>query len=163
MEEREAFGRLRLVCPVCGFVHFRDPKAGVSVLVEQEGQVLLVQRAIEPGLGLWALPSGFIEWDESAEHAAIRECDEETGLIIDRVQLLEVTHYTEDFRGPGINLTFRAEVVGGCLHPGDEVLAAQFFPAARLPSPDQIAFASHRRLLEAWRSSTADRRLSESC
>lgn len=156
LEERETFDRLRPICPVCGFVHFRDPKAGVSVMVEQEGQILLVQRAIEPGLGLWALPSGFIEWDESAEQAVIRECREETGLIVDRVQLLEVTHYTEDFRGPGINLTFRAEVVGGRLHPGSEVMAACFFPPARLPAPDRIAFASHRRLLEEWQSSAAD-------
>lgn len=159
LEEKEAFDRLRLTCPVCGYVHFRDPKAGVSVVVEQNGQILLVQRAIEPGQGLWGLPSGFIEWDESAEHAAIRECQEETGLTVDNLQLLEVTHYTEDFRGPGINLTFRAEVVGGRLHPGDEALAARFFAPAELPSPGQIAFASHYRLLERWRSSTANRGL----
>lgn len=161
LEEREAFDRLRPVCPVCGFIYFRDPKAGVSVMVEQEGQILLVQRAIEPGQGLWGLPSGFIEWDESAEQAAIRECWEETGLIVDRVQLLEVTHYSEDFRGPGINLTFRAEVVGGRLQPGNEVMAAGFFPPAGLPSPNQIAFASHRRLLEEWRNSIAHGRVSD--
>jgi 8-oxo-dGTP diphosphatase len=152
LEKRVAFGRLRPVCPACGFVHLRDPKVGVSVLVEQEGRVLLVQRAIEPGQDQWCLPSGFVEWDEPPETAAARECLEETGLAVKVLNLVEATHYTDDFRGPGVNLTFRAQVTGGRLQPGDDAATIRFFAPAELPLAETVAFASHRRVLEQWRA-----------
>ncbi|MFN2166404.1 MAG: NUDIX domain-containing protein, partial [Anaerolineae bacterium] len=55
LEERLAFERLRKVCPVCGFVHFRALKVGVSLLVEDRDRILLVRRAVEPGMGKWGL------------------------------------------------------------------------------------------------------------
>jgi ADP-ribose pyrophosphatase YjhB (NUDIX family) len=155
LEERLAFDRKRCVCPACGFVHFREPKVGVSVLVEQAGKILLVQRAIDPGEGLWSLPSGFVEWDEPPDAAAIRECAEETGLVVGALDLLDVRHYTDDYRGPGLNLTYRARVTGGSLRPGDDAQAARWFAPAELPPAEQIAFVSHRFALERWR--TADR------
>jgi 8-oxo-dGTP diphosphatase len=153
LEERLAFDRLRPVCPACGFIHFRNPKVGVSVLVEANGQVLLVRRAIDPGLGKWCLPSGFVEWDESPQAAAIRECAEETGLAVAILELMDAVHYTADFRGAGVNLTYRAQVTGGVLQPGDDAEAARFFTPAELPPAGEIAFASHRQALERWQAS----------
>ena len=149
--EQLAFGRLRLTCSKCGFVHFRDPKVGVSVLVTRNRQVLLVQRAIEPGLDQWCLPAGFVEWDEAPETAASRECSEETGLIVTSLELLEAVHYTQDFRGPGINLIYRARVAGGSLLPGDDAADVRWFSADGLPSQEEIAFHSHYVALERWR------------
>jgi 8-oxo-dGTP diphosphatase len=151
LEERPAFGRVRPVCVACGYVYFRDPKVGVSVLIEQEGRLLLVQRAIEPGLGQWCLPSGFVEWDEAPQAAAVRECAEETGLEVAIAGLLEANQYTADFRGPGINLTYLARVSGGHLRPGDDAGEARFFALSELPPDEQIAFASHRRAVSRWR------------
>ncbi|MCL7454186.1 MAG: NUDIX domain-containing protein [Anaerolineae bacterium] len=150
VEEREAFGRTRHVCPACGYVHFRSPKLGVSIMVEQEGQILLVQRAIEPGLGKWSLPSGFMEWDEAPEVAAVRECAEETGLVVDHLELVTVDHYDDDFRGPGLNLTYRGQVASGTLRPADDAASVRFFAPEGLPSLEGVAFQSHRRLLERW-------------
>jgi len=151
LQERQAFERLRPVCPRCGFVHFRELKVGVSVLVEREGQILLVQRAVEPGLGHWSLPSGFVEWDEHPEVAAMRECQEETGLTVALTGLYGVRHYTDDYRGPGINLTYAAQVQGGRVQAGDDAQAARFFAPADLPPPEEIAFQGHRSILERWR------------
>jgi ADP-ribose pyrophosphatase YjhB (NUDIX family) len=153
LEERLAFDRLRKVCPACGFVHFRTPKVGVSVLVESAGQVLLVQRAIEPGQGKWGLPAGFVEWDEAPEAAATRECLEETGLLLTDLEFLEVSHYRRDFRGPGINLTYRGQVAGGSPRPGEDAARVRWFSPHDLPSPEMIAFRTHHLLLERWRQS----------
>jgi 8-oxo-dGTP diphosphatase len=150
LEERLAFDRLRSVCPACGFVHFRAPKVGVSMLVEQGDRLLLIRRAVEPGQGKWCLPSGFVEWDESPQAAAVRECKEETGLVVADACLLDVTHYTDDFRGPGINLTYCVTVQGGTLRPGDDAAETQFFSASELPPEEAIAFQSHRLLLAKW-------------
>jgi ADP-ribose pyrophosphatase YjhB (NUDIX family) len=152
LEVRLAFDRLRPTCPACGFVHFREPKVGVSVLVEQGGSVLLVQRAVDPGLGKWGLPSGFVEWDEAPEDAARRECAEETGLRVALLGLPDVVHYTDDFRGPGINLTYHARVSGGVLRPGDDASAVRFFSPTELPPAEGIAFTGHVRALEQWRA-----------
>jgi 8-oxo-dGTP diphosphatase len=153
LEEGLAFDRLRPTCPSCGFVHFQTPKVGVSVLVEGAGKVLLVQRAVDPGKGNWSLPSGFVEWDETPEAAARRECAEETGLILADLELLDVRHYSDDFRGPGINLTYRGRVAGGHLEPGDDAQEARFVSPAGLPAPAAIAFRGHKLILERWRSS----------
>jgi hypothetical protein len=68
------------------------------------------------------------------------------------VELLRVNHYTDDFRGPGINLTFRAQVLGGNLRPGDDAAAIRFFAPAELPPAQAVAFIGHRRALEQWRA-----------
>ncbi|MEJ2735593.1 MAG: NUDIX domain-containing protein [Anaerolineae bacterium] len=150
LEIREAFDRLRSVCPVCGFVGFRTPKVGVSLLVEEGHRVLLVRRGVEPGAGMWSLPSGFVEWDESPEAAAVRECAEETGLLVAVAELLSVRQYTDDYRGPGINLTYRVQVTGGNLQPGDDAVEARFFAPDELPTEQAIAFRGHRLVLRQW-------------
>ncbi|NIV33420.1 MAG: NUDIX domain-containing protein, partial [Anaerolineae bacterium] len=155
LEERLAFERLRSVCTACGFVHFRAPKVGVSLLVEHKEQILLVRRAVDPGIGQWSFPSGFVEWDESPEVAAARECAEETGLILSDLELLGVSHYTDDFRGPGINLFYQGRVASGTLLPGDDAAEACFFSCAELPSADEIAFQGHRLWLERWLQQSA--------
>jgi len=149
MEKRFLFGRMRLYCPACGNVVFRDPKVGAGVVVEKEGRILLVRRAQSPGKGKWSLPAGFVEWDEDPKEAARRECIEETGLLVRINSLWDVYHYGHDFRGPGILIVYRAEVVGGELRPSEEVMEARFFAPDEIPQ--DIAFESNRRILARWR------------
>ena len=157
LESRLAFDRVRPTCPACGFVHFLAPKVGVSVLIEKGDRLLLVRRAVEPEVGQWSLPSGFVEWDEAPEAAAARECAEETGLVLSGLALVEVRHYSDDYRGPGINLTYRGQVAGGTLSPGDDAADAQFFAAGELPPVEQIAFQGHRLMLKRWQEQSLGR------
>ena len=66
------------------------------------------------------------------------------------IGLLDVYHYRSDFRGSGIIIIYRAEVVGGKLQPGDDASEARFFGPAELPQ--EIAFASNREALRRWQS-----------
>ncbi|MGQ9794251.1 MAG: NUDIX domain-containing protein [Anaerolineae bacterium] len=149
LSDRFVFGRTRRVCPSCGFVHFVDPKVGVAVLVEHEGKVLLVRRAVRPSRGAWCLPSGFVESDEDPIEAAARECLEETGLQVRITGLLHLGSYRNDPRGAGIIIFYQAQVVGGQLIPGDDADAAQFFSPPEIP--ENIAFLSNREILHRWR------------
>jgi len=143
------FGRSRQVCPECGFVHFVDPKVGAGVLAVWEGKVVLVRRAVVPALGLWCLPSGFVEYDEAPEHAAVREFLEETGLEVQLTGLLDVRQYRNDTRGPGIIILYRGQVVGGEARAGDDAGEVGLFGPDELP--EDIAFGTHRQALARWR------------
>ena len=148
LTDKFVFGRKRRVCPGCGFIFFRNPKVATGALVEQDGKVLLVRRAVDPKQGWWCIPSGFVEHDEAPQEAALRECKEETGLDVRLTGLLDVYHYRSDFRGSGILIVYRAEVVGGELRPGDDASEARFFGPTELPQ--EIAFASNREALRRW-------------
>ena len=72
------------VCPTCDFVFYLNPKLVAGAIPAEDGRVLLVLRAIEPALGKWTFPGGFVEWGESVGEAAVRETQEETGLAVHR-------------------------------------------------------------------------------
>lgn len=148
---QERFGRDRLTCEVCGYIFFRDPKIGAGVFIVQDGKVLLIQRGVNPGMDLWCFPSGFMEHDETPESAAIREAKEETGLDVVLDELVGLHSYLDPARGNGILVLYQAHVVGGTLTPGDDAKGACYFAPDELPPPSEIAFRTHRLVLQAWR------------
>jgi len=141
LEHHFRFGQVRPVCPACGWIYFADPKVAAGVLVEQDGQVLLVRRVNEPGQGLWSFPAGFIDAREDPAHAAARECLEETGLVVEVTGLLHLISGSEHPRGADIILVYAAHVIGGALQAGDDADRAQFFPHDALPP---LAFRATR-------------------
>ncbi len=85
-------GRERLYCDSCERFVWRNPSPVAAMIVhDDDGKVLLVKRGIEPGKGKWSIPAGFLEIDESATEAAIRELEEETGLIAEKNNI-QYTH-----------------------------------------------------------------------
>lgn len=149
LDEREAFGRLRPVCPGCGHVHFIDPRVAVGVLVEKDGQVLLVRRAIVPGQGKWTLPAGFVDAGEDPRKAAERECREETGLHVRVGELLDVLYAKEHPRGASIFIVYQGQITGGEMDANDDVDQVAFFSPDDLPP---LAFSTTTRILERWQS-----------
>jgi len=148
MREAQAAGRTRLICPDCGFVLYQNPVPGAGVLVEMEGGVVLIRRGHDPFEGRWALPSGFIEADESIEEAAIRECREETGLDVELIELFGVDSFPEGPGQSGIIIFYRARPIGGELRPGDDAAEAAVFAPDALP--EDMAFRTHRTVLSRW-------------
>lgn len=121
-------------------MHFRDPKVGVGVLVrDDDGRLLLVQRANEPAQGLWSLPAGFVDAEEDPRAAAARECLEETGLEVEVGAVVDV--YPSAEGAASFFLVFTATCVGGALAAGDDASDARFFADDELPP---LAFASTR-------------------
>jgi ADP-ribose pyrophosphatase YjhB (NUDIX family) len=140
----ERFGRPRPVCPSCGWIYFADPKVAAAALIEQDGRVLLVRRAIDPLRGLWSLPAGFVDAGEDPTEAIQRECLEETGLTVRVTGLVDVFYGQEHPRGAHIVIVYRAQVQEGSLQAGDDVDQATFFALDEMP---ELAFTSTRKVL----------------
>ena len=145
LRRRIAFGRRRLVCPACGYVHFDDPKVAVGVLAERRGRLLLVKRNHEPHLGEWSFPSGYVDAGEVLEEAAVRETKEETGLDVRLGPLLGAWSTAGE---RVIFLAYAARVTGGRIEVGAECQDARFFAPEALPP---LAFPHDAAVLEAWR------------
>ena len=108
LARKQWMGSERSYCPACGFIHFRDPKVSVGVLLRDDDKILLVRRAVIPRIGYWAVPSGFVEYDEGAQEAAAREVLEETGLEVVVGRALDV-YRNADPAKPGIFIIFEAK------------------------------------------------------
>ena len=71
--------RERRVCDGCGFIDYVNPRIVAGVVAHREGKILLCRRAIEPRMGFWTLPAGFMELGETTSQGAARETSEELG------------------------------------------------------------------------------------
>lgn len=66
------------------------PIVGVGAIIIQNGKILLEKRKNDPGRGKWSIPGGIVELGESLEQTVIREVQEETGLVVDEPELIDV-------------------------------------------------------------------------
>jgi ADP-ribose pyrophosphatase YjhB (NUDIX family) len=140
---KHLYGSDRPWCPSCGYIVFRDPKLSVGGLIVQDGRVLLVRRGVIPRRGFWAMPSGFVEYDEQPRRALAREIREETGLEAIIGDVLEALPMADPHK-KGVFLLFAGRVIGGELQAGDDVTEARWFPLDAIPW-DEIAFPKHLR------------------
>jgi 8-oxo-dGTP diphosphatase len=114
------------------------------VLVEQ-GRVLLVKRRWDPRAGSWCLPAGFMEAGETPEQTAVRELEEETGVIAQLTGLFGVYAGFDDPRVRAVLILYAAVATGGTQRAGDDAIELAWYPLDALP--DDLAFASHRQAL----------------
>jgi 8-oxo-dGTP diphosphatase len=129
----------RLVCSRCGFIFYLDPKVAVgTIITDDNGGILLVRRAIEPGYGKWVFPGGFVDRGEEVMVAAVREAREETGLNVQLERLLNVYSYKGSVP---VIIVYTATMIGGCLACDDEGLEARFFAPEAIPW-NELAFRS---------------------
>jgi len=147
MVNRLAHGKMRHVCPACGFIHFDDPKVAVAVFIERDHRVLLVRRAMNPERGKWALPAGYVDYGEDPREAARREVREETGLEVEITRLVSVES-NPGISGASIVIVYAASVVNGVARPQDDAEDVLWLSAFD-PLPE-LAFDSTRTVLSAW-------------
>jgi 8-oxo-dGTP diphosphatase len=106
------------------------PIIGVGGVVVQNNQVLLARRGTEPLKGQWSIPGGMLEVGESLKHGVKRELEEETGLEVAVLDLIEVCQRIipapagAPQQGPHYHyviLDYLCTSVGGKLHPGGDI------------------------------------------
>lgn len=142
--------RLRLSCPGCGWVHYRNPTVGVAVILIRQSEA---DRPVEILLGErrdggWCIPCGHVEWDETIQQAARREIEEETGL---QVELGTVFAVHSNFHNPQqhtVGVWFRGQAKSGSLRPAGDLLAAAYYPLDQLP---ELKFPTDRQVIKKLR------------
>lgn len=148
----EADHRPRLVCPD-GHVTWRNPRMVVGTLPIRGGRVYLARRDIEPGLGRWTCPGGFLELGESTQEGARRETEEETELRVEIGRLIGV--YSRPHAGV-VTIMYEASVVGGAPEPAAETSEVRDFGPDELPWAE-LAFSTVESALRDWVASLPGR------
>lgn len=137
----------RPTCPACGFVYYANPKLAVGTIIRtDDGRLVLVRRAIEPGYGRWVFPGGFVDRGEPLAAAAVRETREECGLDVRLDGLVNVYSY------PGrdaVIVVYAASRVGGELRPDEESFEVALFAVDEIPW-SALAFRSTRDALRDY-------------
>src|SRR5215468_11029864 len=128
----------RHVCDACGTIHYQNPRLVVGCVPEYEGKILLCRRGIEPRLGFWTVPAGFMENGETLQQAAARETYEEALARVEIGSLLTVVHV---LHAQQVHVFFRAKMTGAEFGPGAESLEATLVRPEDIPWGD-IAFPS---------------------
>jgi ADP-ribose pyrophosphatase YjhB (NUDIX family) len=130
--------RHRLVCQRCGTIHYVNPKIITGCLPVWENKVLLCRRAIEPRLGLWNVPAGFLEIGETIEQGAAREVWEEAAA---EVKIFGVLNVFTLLKYQMVYVHFWGELVNGAFGVGEESSETKLFSEAELHW-QEIAFES---------------------
>jgi len=134
----------RYICESCQTIHYQNPKIITGCIATWQGKILLCRRAIEPRYGLWTLPAGFMENNETAQQGAARETMEEAQAKITDVKLFGV------FNIPHISqvyMMFSGEVKDGKSAPGQESIEVEWFEEANIPWKE-LAFPVVQESLE---------------
>ena len=113
------------------------PMLTADCMVTRGGKVLLVRRGNEPFKGCWVLPGGFMEMDETIEHCAVRELQEETGLQVVESDLKLIGIYStpgRDPRGRTVTAAYAVQVPSDALaQAGDDAAEVCWWPLNNLP------------------------------
>ena len=136
----------RHVCTDCGRIHYENPKMVVGCIPEWDNRILLCRRAIEPRLGLWTVPAGFMENGETTAEGAMRETLEEANArveILGLYALFNIPHISQ------VYMLFRARLLDLEFSAGAETLETRLFREDEIPW-QQLAFATVKRTLRHY-------------
>lgn len=132
-----------------------SPAVGI-ILYNDQNEVMVIERGIEPGLGKLDAPGGFCDGLETYENAARREISEEVGITSDQYGPFEFLLSETDpysFGGellPVLSVMFKAKITGSVKPvPADDAAAVHFIPARELNLED-IYFSSVRRAYQKF-------------
>jgi ADP-ribose pyrophosphatase YjhB (NUDIX family) len=136
----------RLVCQSCAFIFYQDPKVVAGTVFTLNGGIVLLKRGVEPALGKWVFPGGYVDRGEEITLAALREAREEAGIDVRLDHLVNIYSYAG--RSPVI-VVYAATMISGELAVDDEGLEIREFGLDEIPW-DDLAFRSTREALRDY-------------
>ena len=136
--------KTRAVCPSCQTIHYENPLNVVGTVPYWGERVLLCKRNIEPRWGLWTLPAGFMELDETTAQGAARETVEEAGAQFEMQDLFTLVNVS---RVGQVHLFYRARLLSDQFDPGHETIEARLFLESEIPW-EELAFRTTRETLQ---------------
>lgn len=157
--EPDLIAERQLQCPDCGLRFFFNTAAAVGAFVFVGEQLILCERAKDPGKGLLGVPGGFIDFDESIEDGLRREIQEELNIEVTALRYLTScpnTYLYADVLYKTADLYYVCQAANpDALRPADDV-ADCFLIHPDAVDPAQFAFDSARRAFSRLRETLAD-------
>jgi ADP-ribose pyrophosphatase YjhB (NUDIX family) len=138
------------VCGGCGFVFFPGPQLVAGCLVIDTGRVLLLRRGIEPQIGRWTFPGGYVDFGETPAAAALRETREEVGMQVELGRVLGI--YADPVYPISAVVVFMSRPGLEEASVTDEATEVRYFAPAEIPW-SEIAFPTTRDALRDWLAS----------
>lgn len=132
-------------CSECGERYWANASPGVQGLLERDGRVLLARRALDPHRGEWDIPGGFLDETELPVDGLRREFREETGIVVERAELMRID--VEPYDGRHVfSVTYLVEGDGEP-SPADDVAELRWFAPGAFPP---MAFPGQNVVLVEW-------------
>lgn len=148
LTEKYIEGRNRKYCTKCREPIYENPiPATCTIVADSQNRILLVKRNVEPKTGHWCLPGGFMELDETPEEAALRELEEETGIVGKIEMLVGITANPSPMYGTVLISGFLVREFSGDPVAGDDASEVAYFNKDDMPV---VAFQSHRMFLRTF-------------
>lgn len=138
--------RVRIICFSCGYIHYDNPKMVCGTLAITKNKILLCRRAIEPRLGFWTLPAGFMEIGETMEQGAVRETYEEAdahALNPKLYCLFDLPHVGQ------IHAMYLTTLKDGHYGVGSESLECRLFDPTQIPW-ERLSFRTVEQTLRLY-------------
>jgi len=138
--------RPRHICDNCHTIHYQNPKIVAGTVPVYQDKVLLCKRAIEPRVGYWTLPAGFMENEETTADAAARETWEEAQAQVDirhLYMLIDTTAISQ------VYMMFLADMPEPVFGAGPESLEVELFSEDEIPW-DELAFPTIEKTLRQY-------------
>tara|TARA_R110001606_G_scaffold88260_1_gene198517 strand:- start:11927 stop:12436 length:510 start_codon:yes stop_codon:yes gene_type:complete len=136
--------RLRAVCPSCEFIDYDNPRLITGTIPLYDGKILLCRRNIEPRLGYWTLPAGFMENQETTSEGALRETLEESGstaICKQAFSMISIPRINQ------VHLFYIAELEKDDFHATEESSEVALFDFDEIPW-GELAFSSVTKTIE---------------
>ena len=134
------------MCGACGEIQYENPLNVVGTVPVWQDKILLCRRNIEPRLGYWTLPAGFMELGETTSEGALRETDEEAGA---RIQLGALFSMLNVVAVGQVHLFYLADLLDDRFAPGPETLEARLFAEHEVPW-EELAFRTVKETLRRY-------------
>tara|TARA_B100000470_G_C19733946_1_gene365875 strand:- start:401 stop:865 length:465 start_codon:yes stop_codon:yes gene_type:complete len=134
-------------CSHCKETIFEDPKLAVAGIIVKNDQILLIKRGVQPQIGKWAFPSGYVNRYETPEDALLREVKEETGLDVQINKLIGV-YSTKG--NPVVLAVYSVHLKNYKARAGSDATDVNWFKFNQLP---KLAFEHDDEILKNWMES----------